>query len=725
MMNIKNILTLTIICTWCYAGEIQYQGVEGGSYTESANWSSAIIPGVYDIPVVDNGREVVLNDAGANLECDQLKIGGTNAVSTSLHRFRIEAGSLTVDGQYSGVNAMVLVGSCCNAGADGALTMNGGTLTCYHLAIGYGARGVVYMNGGVINSAWSVDVGGFPWGTNGQAGILMLNGGTIKTDQLMIYNTGSVVVSDGVIEISSTAESTIQSYVSKGLLVPAYGYKLVICDFNYGYGVRISAQKIETAEMFTPGYGFKSTDKIVSTVIFSWYDWPPTWQNSGPWLPLEGRENWTGESSWWKEQIKQVMAANIDYMWFMNWYNNPLFNLFGAFYELRMEGYDVPKFAPYFDTMTTYSASSVNLSTTAGKDEFVSHYIDMYKSYFLANSDPNADKYIARIDNKVILCMYSIPSSVTNISSLTRSDVESRLAAAFGAKHPVFNNGVYFIRAYDSGVSWANEKVKQFCGGTYLDVQNYNGVKSARIQPGYWDQNIRNPGLFLPRNGGSNYINAWNSVLADSTVNHVNVESFNEYDEGSGIYAVDVVNSPDLESWITNNDVWSNTNDPFEYIKTTAAKAKEFNSRPALDANIIWHNIPATVKKGQTIPVTICVRNNGDTMWSGAEGYGLSVKSGTSYCSPAKSMINDSENQIGFFGGVFRGRPVKFNFTLAVPSTAGTYTLHFQMQQGNTWFGQDFAVTINVACSVADFNGDCKVDWHDLTIMAGNWLEEI
>ena len=32
------------------------------------------------------------------------------------------------------------------------------------------------------------------------------------------------------------------------------------------------------------------------------------------------------------------------------------------------------------------------------------------------------------------------------------------------------------------------------------------------VKPGYWDQNIRNPGEFLPRNGGSHYTAAWSSV---------------------------------------------------------------------------------------------------------------------------------------------------------------------------------------------------------------------
>jgi hypothetical protein len=278
------------------------------------------------------------------------------------------------------------------------------------------------------------------------------------------------------------------------------------------------------------------------------------------------------------------------------------------------------------------------------------------------------------------------------------------------------------IREYSSGVSWADEKVKQFCGEPLLHSTIYNNVKSTRIQPGYWDQNIRSPGTFLARNGGVTYKNNWTTILADSTINHVNVESWNEYDEGSGIYAVDVVNSPRRFNY-TNNDTWSTTNDPLEYIKTTAVKAAQFNSRAAKDAKVIWHNIPATMKKGQTVPVTVVVRNEGDDSWTGAAGYAIAEKAGTNFFTPGSIAINDANDQINFFGGIFRGRPVKFNFILTAPQTAGTYTVHLQMKQGSTYFGEDKAITINVACAVSDFTGDCMVNWSDLTYIAGRWLD--
>ena len=54
----------------------------------------------------------------------------------------------------------------------------------------------------------------------------------------------------------------------------------------------------------------------------------------------------------------------------------------------------------------------------------------------------------------------------------------------------------------------------------------------------------------------------------------MNIESWNEYDEGSGIYRAN--SGPPFikpEAGNTATDTWSATNDPLQYIKTTAAGA--------------------------------------------------------------------------------------------------------------------------------------------------------
>jgi len=67
-------------------------------------------------------------------------------------------------------------------------------------------------------------------------------------------------------------------------------------------------------ELLTPAPSFNMDSHIGSPTVFHWYV-PNGSQLSGPWRPIEGRENWTGETDWWKSQIKQIMAANIDVLW--------------------------------------------------------------------------------------------------------------------------------------------------------------------------------------------------------------------------------------------------------------------------------------------------------------------------------------------------------------------------------------------------------------------------
>ena len=126
--------------------------------------------------------------------------------------------------------------------------------------------------------------------------------------------------------------------------------------------------------------------------------------------------------------------------------------------------------------------------------------------------------------------------TLINYSQLSRNDIESRLINNFGTEHPVFNNGIRMIAtAISPTYTFADEKVHQFEVHEYYIEKNYNYLVSAQIKPGYWDQNVRNPGYIMQRDGGSKYTSAWNKMNA--FVSRAYIESFNEYDEGSGIYA--------------------------------------------------------------------------------------------------------------------------------------------------------------------------------------------
>ena len=190
---------------------------------------------------------------------------------------------------------------------------------------------------------------------------------------------------------------------------------------------------------YTSAATFSATNHYVATSVFHWFT-----SNGGQldrsWVPVEGRANWTGQPDWWKGQIKQMMMANIDvlYVHLYQGLEQQRVNLFTALSQLRAEGYDTPKIAPFLDPAITWNGTSIDLATTAGKNEFVNQYIRFYNQYFGANTDAYADDYLARQANKPVLDTY-VMNTCLNIPSFTRADVSTRLVNAFGAAAPVLH----------------------------------------------------------------------------------------------------------------------------------------------------------------------------------------------------------------------------------------------------------------------------------------------
>ena len=148
----------------------------------------------------------------------------------------------------------------------------------------------------------------------------------------------------------------------------------------------------------------------------------------------------------------------------------------------------------------------------------------------------------------------------------------------------------------------------------------------------------------------------------------------------------------------TNTDVWSATGDPFEYIKTTARGAASFNDTPWQAAKFLWHNFPTNLAPGETRTVSVILRNTGDASWTSFAGYQFGQKDTdpmaftTNFC-----LINDAQEEIPLYGGIFRGRPKTFTLTLRAPKTPGVFTTHWSMRQDAAgWFGEELSVTIKV-----------------------------
>ncbi|WP_173021564.1 T9SS type A sorting domain-containing protein [Lewinella sp. W8] len=455
---------------------------------------------------------------------------------------------------------------------------------------------------------------------------------------------------------------------------------------------------------------FEIDEPTVSTTFFIWYA-ENGGQLSGPWIPLEGRENWTGTPEWWKTQIKQVMMANIDIILvhLMHQTDERRLTLFQALYELRLEGYEVPKVAPYLDPLITWGqGNGLDMANVQDKDAFVDQYIRFYNLYFEKNPDEFAEDYLAKMDGKLILDTWHTFVTVNNIDQLTRADVENRLAAAFPDR-PLFQNGVYMLTTALNNpiISFADERIVKFEVNEYYREFEFNGITTATLKGGYWDQNIRTPGDFLPRNGGANYKQAWQEL--SSAVDRIYVESWNEYDEGTGIYAADTMGPFIAPSNISGNtDVWSETNDPYEYIRTTAKYRADFNELPALDARIISFNLPDTVIAGENYDIEFLVQNNGNESWTGSAGFKFGIQSSTTNLNDVFDFVDDQDinNEVDIYEGIFRGRPVQFNINLLIPEDAdSTFNVVFSMFKNENFFGADISHNFHVQKTTTSING--------------------
>ncbi|MEM7048354.1 MAG: hypothetical protein AAF604_01790 [Acidobacteriota bacterium] len=483
--------------------------------------------------------------------------------------------------------------------------------------------------------------------------------------------------------------------------------------------------------LYSQGRTFSSTDRFIGAHVFHWYTpfntQPGDWQANGAWQPLEGRQNWDGSVAFFKRQIKDMMDANLDviYVELMDVpeVEQQRINLFRAYAQLRAEGYDPPKIAVFLDGFMTwgFKSATINFATASGKNALVDHYKRFYDQYFAENTDPHADSYLAQIDGRLIINNWHLIQyhGVQNATSLTRNDVESRLRAAYGAAHPVFNNGVYWINTAhwdDEMQSWTDERFHQFSNNNHFATITWQGKKTAMLKPGFWNENYIPPpnATFLPRNGGSSYNNAWNQLIntmnGSPPIRRVVIESWNEYSESTGLYEGDpgppfIHSPPEGTNPGTNTDSWSSSNNPREYIDRTATRARQFTGLPERDAKILWSNVPTTVSPNQTFSVTVIVRNEGTDEWRASKDYKLGIRKPNGFTtpfSPTRVLINDGLDEIPRFGGIFRSRPKTFTFNLTAPSAPGTYSVQFQMvREFVAWFGEPLVKTITVSGSTS------------------------
>ncbi len=566
--------------------------------------------------------------------------------------------------------------------------------TLFSLAAGHEYRATVYMRSG--NSASQEVMVSFPvFDENGFTGRAPGTFSATVNNQWKPYSGPTFTESGG----------TLGDLAFR--LTDDGGQNTVLIAMPTVNGPVPTTPEVTYPPVYTQGRDFSATDRFVATTLFHWFT-PYAGQEDGPWEPLEGRENWTGEALWWRGQIKDMMDANIDVL-YVHLYNGLHYQreqIFRAIAELRSEGYDTPYVVPFLDPQIIWNNNPIDMTQTSAKDEYVGWYEFFYDQYFRQETGAYAESRLLHIDGKVVLNTWVGTNTNLNYGALTRNDVESRLAGAFGDEYSSFENGIYQISSTGGTMpSFTDEVAVQFSNNEYFTPWSELGKRNVTLKGGAWDQNIRNPGFFLPRDGGSSYANSWDQLMAirngeggNPPVYHAYIESWNEYDEGSGIYEA----SPEPpyiapENTSGNDDTWSDTNNPREYIDTTYEKASAFNDHPERDSRFLWNDFPASMEPGESATVQVLVRNEGDAKWSQSAGYRLSEVANGHAWGPANIQIDDADNEIAKYGGVFRGRPVLFEFNITAPNAPGVYEIRYSMtRSGGSAFGEELTVQIAV-----------------------------
>lgn len=139
-----------------------------------------------------------------------------------------------------------------------------------------------------------------------------------------------------------------------------------------------------------------------------------------------------------------------------------------------------------------------------------------------------------------------------------------------------------------------------------------------------------------------------------------------------------------------------------------------FGTTPTWDrysCEIVSDTIPATMEPGESLSVTVTMRNRG-VVWSDARQFRLGA-------------VDDSdpfttENRSDITGEVFPGEGYAFELTLTAPAISGSYVTDWRMvRDGVTWFGPTLSRTIDVTPThvPGDTDDDNDVDMEDFGLV--------
>jgi hypothetical protein len=472
--------------------------------------------------------------------------------------------------------------------------------------------------------------------------------------------------------------------------------------------VRVSAG---AAAPLPDDFRFYPADHVVGSWMFTWFTGDPGWACSSPWAPPETFALWNGSPEWARKQMLDQMDANIDVIGLqMDWKDETTarayrwVNVRNAIEAARLlleDGMQPPRIFPLVDTAIIASffeednARTMNLGNASDLDFFYGHMQAFYTAMRGMMGVPFTPIAGAEMGGKPFVGLWH-SVTIDGESNGVVAALKGRFLADFGVEphfvaHP---NDWSALSGIDEITLMFGPPQHFFAGG-----RDVNGGETINIEAGFWNP-VSNT-FYLPRQGGVNFLAAWEQALARrADVEHLYIDSWNETGEGSGIFEAQPVSYTAADTGPCgtfvnlHDDSWGDG--ARFYIDTVSQNAALWNDAAELDGVVVASDLPAAMGPGERRWVSVVVRNQGDTPWEDDGTFTFGPLDGTSewLVDPQPVALGTAELQ--HVGRVPRGAVTAFRFLLGAPCGAGAAPLSFQMARSGEPFGEIFTVEILV-----------------------------
>ena len=192
---------------------------DGGAdhlWSTGLNWVGGSVPTSSQDVWIGNGYTGPVIDSTVTAVAAIIRMGGTGTTDT-----------LTITGgSFDGSSHLILGES---SGSTATVTMSGGIVNVYSVWVGNNGNGVLNVSGGTMNiSGEPLYVSRF-----GGSGHIQLDGGTINTDNFMMFDaTASMDLAGGVLIIDGDKRSTIDGYIYSGWITAYNGSGMFDVSYN-------------------------------------------------------------------------------------------------------------------------------------------------------------------------------------------------------------------------------------------------------------------------------------------------------------------------------------------------------------------------------------------------------------------------------------------------------------------------------------------------------------